>query len=51
MVVAALSILLVGSTVRAWSQLPTLRERLAHGVMAATAALFVVFLGSWRLLG
>ena len=48
MVVAALSILLAGSTVRAWSQLPALRERLAHDVMAATAALF---LGSWPLLG
>jgi uncharacterized protein len=50
-VVAALSILLVASTAWAWSQFPTVRARLGHGLMAATAALFVVFLGSWRLLG
>jgi hypothetical protein len=50
-VVAALSVLLVGVTVRAWSQFRTVAARLAHGLVAATAAPFVVFLASWRLLG
>jgi hypothetical protein len=50
-VVAALNILLVASTICAWSQFRTLRTRLGHGLMAATAALCVVFLGSWRSLG
>jgi dienelactone hydrolase len=38
-VVAALSVLLVGVTVRTSSQFPTVAARLAHGLMAATAAL------------